>query len=134
MRHTCWLLIFKKVIVVSRPVPCWVVVVVHARRDKKVLAVKKQAILDDAKNSRISDGGRRWVPFIQHCLLSLSRILLSRKIFYIYIFAPVPFPLCTVLFAALSSNPPPLPAFGEITGLPAAAIVSCCRCSCGVVI
>ena len=81
MRHTCWLLIFKKVIVVSRPVPCWVVVVVHARRDKKVLAVKKQAILDYAKNSRISDGGRRWVPFIQHCLISLSRILLSKKIF-----------------------------------------------------
>ncbi len=47
------------------PSPSIVVVVVVIYRNDSYLVVKKQAILDKAKNSRISDGGRRWVAWIQ---------------------------------------------------------------------
>ena len=47
------------------PSPSTVVVVVVIYRNDSYLVVKKQAILDKAKNSRISDGGRRWVAWIQ---------------------------------------------------------------------
>lgn len=46
------------------PSPSIVVVVVVIYRNDSYLVVKKQAILDKAKNSRISDGGRRWVAWI----------------------------------------------------------------------